>query len=399
MKILSISLALIGLSLSACATMETPRNYSSTTASPVRTDYINDFYHHTSVPCAVAGIPHEVEGLHYVASEALSAAPDLLAAGDRVRLTVAGDHDTLSGNYIIAADGRILLLGRMPIVAAGKTIGQLDGDIRQLLLNEALIRALPNTVRVQLAEQSGVPVAVTGAVFEPGVVRVGERAPEARATASAQNASGDLNVGRTMATALRAAGGIRPDADARAIYLIRGDKWTRVDVSGALDGHPFIDLPVTPNDRVIVPSLTCLQVSLIHPSVVTSPGIRVFMSNLSRPAASNASSAIGHDTTSLPYGTRLLQGLISANCVGGSGLNAARHAVLISRNPLTGQSLVIQRSVEALVRNADRDEYDPYLMPNDSIACYDSGAMNVQDVISTVSNAVTPYVLLRGVTK
>jgi hypothetical protein len=290
-------------------------------------------------------------------------------------------------------------LGRIAITAAAKTVPELERDIREILLNENLIRSLSDNVRVQLSEQSAVPVGVAGAVFEPGLVRVGERQPEARAASAAMSATGDLNAGRTIATALRAAGGLRPDADARTIYLIRGDTWTRIDVSGALDGRPFLDLPVTINDRIIAPSLTCSQNMLIHPSAVTTPGIRVFMSNLSRPAASNASSAIGHDTTSLPYGTRFLQGLVSANCVGGSGLNASRHAVLISRNPITGQSLVIQRSVEALVRNADRDEYDPYLMPNDAIACYDSQAMNVQDVISTVSNAVTPFVLLRGLTK
>lgn len=398
MKILCSPVLAAGLLLSACATLETPRNYGPAVATP-RTDYVNDFYHHRVVPCTATALPNAVDGLRYVASETLAAAPDLLAPGDHIRLSVAGDHDTLSGRYVIASDGRILLLGRIPVDAAGKTVTALERELRQILLSHDLIRPLANNVRIELSEQSGVPVAVAGAVFEPGVLRVGERQPEARSASAAQNAAGDLNAGRTVATALRAAGGLRPDADAQAIYLIRGDIWTRIDARGALDGHPFNDLPVTAQDRIIVPSLTCFQAGLVHPSAVTTPGIRVFMSNLSRPASSNASSAIGHDTTSLPYGTRLLQGLVSANCVGGSGLNAARRAVLISRDPITGQSVVIQRSVEALVRNADRDEYDPYLMPNDAIACYDSHAMNVQDVISTVSNAVTPYVLLRVVTK
>ena len=78
-------------------------------------------------------------------------------------------------------------------------------------------------------------------------------------------------------------------------------------------------------------------------------------------------------------------------------MNAGRSAVLISRNPVTGQSIVISRSVERLVREADRDAYDPYLMPGDSIACYDSAAMNLRDVVSTVSEAITPYVLFNNV--
>lgn len=117
------------------------------------------------------------------------------------------------------------------------------------------------------------------------------------------------------------------------------------------------------------------------------------MSNLTRPAASNANSAIGRDATSLPYGTRFLQGLVSANCVGGIQVtNAGRWGVLISRNPVTGESEVIARSVEGLVRRADRDDFNPVLLPGDAIACYDSHVTNARDVISALSEAVSPMV-------
>jgi polysaccharide biosynthesis/export protein len=88
--------------------------------------------------------------------------------------------------------------------------------------------------------------------------------------------------------------------------------------------------------------------------------------------------------------------LVSANCVGGSAMNSGRSAVLISRNPVTGQSIVLSRSVERLVRGADRDQFDPYLMPGDAIACYDSLAMNLRDVLSVVGETTTPYLLLGG---
>ena len=117
------------------------------------------------------------------------------------------------------------------------------------------------------------------------------------------------------------------------------------------------------------------------------------MSNLTRPAASNAASAIGQEATRLPYGTRFLQGLVSANCVGGTqATNARRWGVLISRNPVTGQSEVIARSVEDLVRRADRDDFNPLLLPNDAIACYDSHATNARDVIAMMAEAVSPAV-------
>ena len=69
---------------------------------------------------------------------------------------------------------------------------------------------------------------------------------------------------------------------------------------------------------------------------------------------------------------------------------------MISRNPLNGHSVVIARSIEAMVRHADRDDVDPYLMPGDAIACYDSGAMTVVDAASVLGNLLGPAVLIKG---
>ena len=121
------------------------------------------------------------------------------------------------------------------------------------------------------------------------------------------------------------------------------------------------------------------------------------MSNLTRSAGNNAGSAIGNDSTSLPYGTRFLQALFAANCVGGSFMQADRRAVLISRNPITGQSVVIEREIEKMVRSADRDASDPFLMPGDAIACYDSRWTNLSEAISVASQgigAIAPALLL-----
>ena len=41
---------------------------------------------------------------------------------------------------------------------------------------------------------------------------------------------------------------------------------------------------------------------------------------------------------------------------------------------------VIERDIEDLVRRADRDDYDPYLLPGDSLACYDSTITNIGEV-------------------
>jgi hypothetical protein len=47
---------------------------------------------------------------------------------------------------------------------------------------------------------------------------------------------------------------------------------------------------------------------------------------------------------------------------------------------------VISRPVEALVRRADRDGFDPYLMPGDAIACYDSAITNFGDVVDLLAD-------------
>jgi hypothetical protein len=52
----------------------------------------------------------------------------------------------------------------------------------------------------------------------------------------------------------------------------------------------------------------------------------------------------------------------------------------VSRNPVTGVSVVIERNIENLLRRADRDDYDPYLLPGDALACYDSTVTNLAEI-------------------
>ena len=149
------------------------------------------------------------------------------------------------------------------------------------------------------------------------------------------------------------------------------------------------DLAVLPYDRPLAPRLAgpelaeaaarqCFQDDLMKPSPVSPPGISLYLSNLTQPAAGNAPSAIGQTVREVPYGTRYIQAVIDANCVGGARATSAdRSAALFSRNPVTEVSAVIERPIEKLRKRADRDDYDPYLLPGDAIACYDSGVTNV----------------------
>ena len=84
------------------------------------------------------------------------------------------------------------------------------------------------------------------------------------------------------------------------------------------------------------------------------------MSNLTKPADSKALSNIDKNTRELRYGTRLIKAVVGMNCVvGTAATNAARYAVLFSRNPITNESILIERGPEDLLRRRDRDELTP----------------------------------------
>lgn len=76
-----------------------------------------------------------------------------------------------------------------------------------------------------------------------------------------------------------------------------------------------------------------------------------------------------------------MQAVANANCIGGARATSAdRSAALFSRNPVTGVSVVIERQNEQMRQRADRDDFDPYLLPGDTLACYDSTVTNIGDV-------------------
>lgn len=91
----------------------------------------------------------------------------------------------------------------------------------------------------------------------------------------------------------------------------------------------------------------------------------------------------------------MLQALVSANCVGGNPVtNAKRVAVLLTTNPTTGKSEAVQRSVEDLVNDPGRDGINPYLLPNDGIACYEGGFATFRDVARAMMDFLAPVAVM-----
>jgi polysaccharide export outer membrane protein len=186
------------------------------------------------------------------------------------------------------------------------------------------------------------------------------------------------------------------------ILLKRGEQETVVDLSGVFTGAPLEDIPLVAGDRILVPSKGYQQPELVRPSEITPPGIKVFISNLTIPAVSNASSAIGNQQEGItfPYGARFSQAVIAGNCAGGiPNTNASRKALLVRVNPITGETMIKERKVEDLLRNFENNEDNPLLMPRDGMVCYDSSITKTRDVFRTITDILSPlnpFLLLRN---
>ena len=305
-----------------------------------------------------------------------------LTRNDLVDVRV-GDDETFNGDYVISRDGTLKLPFLSPIRAQGRSTAQIEADIAQQLLAKDFYTDPPR-VSVRAADFASVTVGVSGAVFEPRAVEIGGVSGD-RLDTRRQEALGASTEARNLSAALRAAGGVRPDADISAIQVRRGGQVYRLDMRGVFEGQNAVDIMLLTGDEVIVPSRQCFQDDLMRPSPISPPGVSLYLSNLTQPATNNAASAIGQTVREVPYGTRYMQAVIDANCVGGPrSTSADRSAVLFTRNPVTGVSAVIERDIEDLLRRADRDDYDPYLLPGDALACYDSTVTDIAEIARVI---------------
>ncbi|PKI18165.1 polysaccharide biosynthesis/export family protein [Colwellia sp. 12G3] len=317
----------------------------------------------------------------------------ILSPGDLVEVLIE-DGEGFNGRYIIDNAGYVKLPLIGIIEAGGATTNTLEDKIELALVRAEIFQPANASVTIHVLNWSSISVSVAGAVFNPGTVLINRR-PKGVQNAEHLAAYGDYSPTRLLSEAIRTASGIRPDAKLDQIILIRKGWQVQIDMTGMLTGDLVKDYPLVAGDRVIVPSTGCFQPHLVRPSQITPKGFRVFMSNLIDSAGDNASAGIGKFATSLPYGTRLLQAAVSANCVGGKEwTNAPRRVVLSSRNPITGETQVIERSVEELMTMPNKGQINPYLMPNDAVACYDSDITNYRDIAKTLTDLIIPFKLL-----
>ncbi len=305
-----------------------------------------------------------------------------LSKGDVVNLTVHDGKD-FNGDYVISQDGTINIPYLGKVRATGQTEQQVERAIRRGLVRRKLFPTGFSGVSLRVIQYAAIQVSVTGAVFFPGFVTLNERLKSARVLE--RRTFGDNAIRRKLNFALKGAYGVRPDADLSSVLLKRRGKIYQFNMQGTITGHPVDNPMLEEGDEVFVPSTGCFQTALVRPSTVTPRGIRLFVSKMAKGQGPDAR----YDET-MPYGVRLLRGAIIADCVGGAtASNGRRYVVLVSNNPITNKTEVIQRSVEELVRRSHRDEINPVLMPNDGIACYDSNFTEILSFMSYLSGVTS----------
>ncbi|MGV6839312.1 MAG: polysaccharide biosynthesis/export family protein [Planktomarina sp.] len=307
---------------------------------------------------------------------------ETLSRGDLVEIRVE-DDEVFSGDYVVSRDGSLKLPFVRAIPAERRSPSDIESALSRALVAGNFYAERPR-VSVLLTDFASARVSVSGAVFEPRPIDLGGARGD-RIDQRRQAARGAWTESRNLTSALRAAGGVRPDADLSAVELRRAGRVYQLDLRPVIRGTNFDDIFLLTGDEIFVPSRQCFQDWMMVPSPISPPGINLLMSNLTVPANSNSLSAIGKDSRQMPYGSRFMQGVVSANCVGGTRFTRSdRAAALFSRNPLSDVSVVIERRIENMRGRADRDDYDPYLLPGDAIACYDSKITDLADVASII---------------
>ncbi|MBY6032309.1 polysaccharide export protein [Marinobacter daepoensis] len=332
-------------------------------------------------------------------AEASQLSVPMLSPGDRLRVdlppksffegVLKTSDDTFTGIYEVGFDGTLKLPYTESILVAGKPLKSVESIINQALEQAGYFKPGMARLNVTMQQWAPIQVSVSGAVFSPGTHYINPRLPEASADQMSLR-GGSAPQARFLTRALMAAGGVRPDADLR-IELIRGKDIHRVDLNGAIAGYQTADLPLVHGDHIRVNSRGLPDQRIIRPTAITVPGIRVFISNLTVPSQSNAASALGKHATSLPYGSQLHTAVVSGNCAGGAvSTNSNRYAVLVTSDPITHRPITVERRVEQVLSMPGDASVNPYLMPNDSVVCYDSRISNVRDIGRTISDILSP---------
>ena len=318
-----------------------------------------------------------------------------LSRGDRLEVSIPNEP-YFSRVYEVNEAGNLEIPYLGSISVAGLEPWIVEQKLTNILITEGFFPAETLQLTIQVLEWSPIRVNVAGELFQPGVVLINPplgREESAIALNSSQ-ITGEFPYRRTLIDAIEGAGGVLPTANVKEIRLIRQGQEQIIDLSGVFTGEPFNNVSLIEGDRIIVPAAASFQAELVRPSKITLSGIKVFVSNLIVPASNNSSAGVGNlrEGIEFPYGARFSHAVISMNCAGGTDItNAKRRAILVRTNRLTGETTYLERGVEELMRDSHSNDDNPFLMPRDGVACYDSLVTNTHDIFKILGDIINPF--------
>ncbi|NET47583.1 MAG: polysaccharide export protein [Merismopedia sp. SIO2A8] len=321
-----------------------------------------------------------------------------LSPGDRVRLTIAEDQDLpatdrFSGIYEVDLDGTLRIPFLAPLPVVGDEFETVEQTLRQVLVQGGFFHGDRLQLSLAIVQWAPIQVSVEGATYRPGQVLTNS---PPNATPNRQffrgdppyTITGNYPPARYLTVVLQQAGGVQPTADIENIQLHRDGNTYGIDLSGVLTGAGVEDVPLIAGDRITVPTLATPQPELMRPSQITPATVDIFVANQTAPSNNDR---LEGEVAELDYGSRLSQAAVAMRCAGGTrSTNAKRRIALIRTDRLSGATEVVDQKVEALLRESTGDSDNPFLLPSDSVVCYDSRFTNIARIVDVVGDFLNP---------
>ena len=314
-----------------------------------------------------------------------------LSPGDRVLLESPYDEG-LNGSYQIDLDGMISIPYILPVYIQGLEPIQAEEIIENQLLKQKYFNYGYSDITLQVQLLAPVNVFVQGEVFNPGRITINKESKDLFDDETPQK-TGDGTVERNLTAALRAAGGITPNADLSEVKVIRKNKTYISDITGVFSGEPFLDLPLLEGDQIIVPKASVPLKDIKRVSQISPLGVKIYIANLSEYVRSNTALSTSNQATSFPYGSRLVHALTSGNCLGGGIIDKDKVVVHGRASRLTGAVEWKRYSVESVLKNSNKqngETSNPLLFNNDLVVCYASAGTSLKDLGKAITEIFSP---------
>ena len=155
----------------------------------------------------------------------------ILGVGDQIQVIMVG-HENATYVVTVDRDGRIVLLNLPPVVASGRTLGEVRAELSARIAAQFL--NTKSFITVSTVRQ--ISVLVTGEVAVPGV----------------RTLTG-LN---TVLDALVLSGGIKKTGSLRGVYILRGSRRLPLDLYSVITHGTISSIGnLTEGDRIVVPPL------------------------------------------------------------------------------------------------------------------------------------------------